>query len=265
MLQDIIDNKDTDINIGVLHFLTNRTFTYEEVAKTNNILTEKYYYIVKSYGFNDFYDLFLYVNNEDNFVSKGGDKDKSKLNKVKRKVIRNGKEIEMTIYEDPNADNQQQDKKPKDNEQQPKTTSAIGSKSTGTEEGQKVNPKRIVNTISKLGSRADHIDTSLVNISREFTSTDGELIGTAFFEETKDTIKLHGYIIKEGVTGVGIRSVIELLLLGIKKEKNIEVYDIQLPEAVQYLTMLGLTKKNDSFYMNKKDVIAFIGDLHEFL
>ncbi|AAX92335.1 virion component [Staphylococcus phage Twort] len=263
MLQNIIKSKDTDINIGVLHFLTNRTFTYEEVAKNNKQLTKDYNFIVKSYGFNDFYDMFLYINRDT--IIKGGNKDESKLNKVKRKVIRNGKEIEMTVYEDPNAGNQQQDKKPKDNEQQPKTTSAIGSKSTGTEEGQKVNPKRLSNTISKLGSNIDHIDTSLVNISREFTSTDGDLIGNALFEETEDTIKLHGYITKEDVTGVGVRSIIELLLLGIKKEKNIEVYDIQLPEAIQYLKMLGFTKKKDSFYMKKKDVLSFIGDLHEFL
>lgn len=262
MLQDIIDNKDTDINISVLHFLTNRTFTYDEVAKNNNQLTKDYNFIVKSYGFNDFYDMFLYINRDT--VIKGGNKDESKLNKVKRKVIRNGKEIEMTVYEDPNSNNNQ-DKKPTNNEEQPKASSAIGSKSQGTEEGQKVNPKRLANTLGKLKVDSSNFNTSLVNISREFTSQDGEVIGVGMFEETENTIKLHGYASKEDVTGVGIRSIVELILLGIDREKDIEVYDITLPEGVQYLKMLGFKKKEDYFYMKKKDVLNFVGDLHEFL
>lgn len=183
-------------------------------------------------------------------ITKGGDKDLSNLNKVKRKVIRNGKEVEMTIYEDGNSkDKEQQDKQPETN-----NNSAIGSSvedNGGINE--KVNPERLATSLSILknkGVNTSHLkETS--SIYKVFNNGE-DVIGIAEYNLYDKEIKLESYISSPESSGVGLRSIFELIKLGIDNEMAISIYDIQLKEAINYIDYLGFKKVKDRYLMTKK-------------
>lgn len=162
------------------------------------------------------------------------------MNKVKRKVIRNGKEVEMTIYEDGNSkDKEQQDKQPETN-----NNSAIGSSvedNGGINE--KVNPERLATSLSILknkGVNTSHLkETS--SIYKVFNNGE-DVIGIAEYNLYDKEIKLESYISSPESSGVGLRSIFELIKLGIDNEMAISIYDIQLKEAINYIDYLGFKK-----------------------
>ena len=86
-----------------------------QVLIDNDDLTEDFEHLVKMYGFESFYDLYLFAKSNDEYeqVSKAGQKEFGKLKKVKRTVIRNGRPTTMTFYEDPNKQGDKS-KQPKD-------------------------------------------------------------------------------------------------------------------------------------------------------
>ena len=100
---------------------------------------------------------------------------------------------------------------------------------------------------------------------REYTDENGDIIGISVFKEDDTTITLTGFTGAEDVTGLGIRSVMELIKLGIQKEKSIIVEWANSTEAEEFLNTLGFKKYKDVFKMSKKDVKGFVGDYGDFL
>src|SRR5699024_11851731 len=90
--------------------------------------------------FDNFFDCILYANRESEIVHKGGDKNLGRINKVKRTVIRNGKEMQMTVYEDCNKDN---DSNEKQEGKEEVSRSAVGARAISNGEEGKVNPKKV--------------------------------------------------------------------------------------------------------------------------
>lgn len=101
------------IDLKTLETITQTEFPGEEyVINLNDSLTDTFKHIVISFGFEDFYSLYLYAcSNEQEEVFKydsGKKKDFTKLNKVRRTVVRNGRRTAITFYENPKGtDNKQ--------------------------------------------------------------------------------------------------------------------------------------------------------------
>lgn len=80
------------------------------VMTYNDEFTKAHKLTLESCGYNSFYDAYLdlWLSRTEE-VSKGGEKDLSKLNATKRTVIRNGKPVEITVYtkdgEEPDKNN----------------------------------------------------------------------------------------------------------------------------------------------------------------
>lgn len=95
------------ITVDTLETLTQDDLNEEYVISLNEALTEMYKHIVVSYGFKDFHSLYLFaLSNTQEETMKAvpkGNKDFSKLNKVRRTVVRNGRRTTMTFYEDPKS------------------------------------------------------------------------------------------------------------------------------------------------------------------
>lgn len=71
----------------------------EDYAMTHNDdLTKVHKDSIEACGYETFYDAFLDLGMALEPISKGGEKDLSKLNATKRTVIRNGKPVEITVY-----------------------------------------------------------------------------------------------------------------------------------------------------------------------
>lgn len=262
-IYDIMKKYNESIDENNLYFLTGKYFSFDEVINNEEILNKKYKHLYKPNGFNNFYDMVLFCKSNTEKVTKGGDKDLSNLNKVKRKVIRNGKEVEMTIYEDGNSkDKEQQDKQPETN-----TNSAIGSSvedNGGINE--KVNPEKLATSLSILKNKG--VDTSHLketsSIYKVFNNGE-DVIGIAEYNLYDKEIKLESYISSPESSGVGLRSIFELIKLGIDNEMAISIYDIQLKEAIHYIEYLGFKKVKDRYLMSKKEVQNFLGDNDVFI
>lgn len=258
---DTITNEE--ISRGTFKLLVGRDYSLDYVAKNSDKLDVLHEHVYKSFGFENFFDCFLYVTNEPERVEKGGDKNLSRLNKVKRKVVRNGKEMEMTVYED---GNKEEDKDKKDGTKEV-SRNASGSRVISNGEEGKVNPKRVANSLSSLGSKG--ADTSHVNtnasVYKEYVDEEGEPIGITSFRATENDIILDSYASTPDSSGVGLRSIMELIKLSIKQNKNAIVYDIDLPEAIEFLKSLGFKPHNEGYILKKKDVREFLGDYSDFL
>ena len=267
IFNDIIDNieLEKELDMNFLIFSTGNYFTIDEVVSKSNYLDEEYKYVYEPLGFNNFYDLFIYCQSNTESVYKGGNKDLGNLNKVKRKVMRNGKEIEMTVYEsngeeDENMDNSKQ-------QQKDTTRSAMTARisTNGDREG-KVNTKKLSNTLNNLkkqGADTQGIDTtaSLFHTFEDATGT----MGVAIYNHEDDYIELTGYTSTPDSESVGTRSIFELIKLGIENEKEVRVYLVTLPEAIEFLEFLGFKEKEDYFVLSKKDVLDFLGDYSDFI
>lgn len=74
-----------------------------DIIDNEEYLNKSYGHIAAMYGFHNFYDLYLFAtaNDEHEAIAKAGQKEFSRLKKVKRTVIRNGRPTVMTFYEDP--------------------------------------------------------------------------------------------------------------------------------------------------------------------
>lgn len=108
------------ISVGMLEALTETKLDEYTILQKQEEFNKNYGHIAVSYGFNNFYDLYNFAVSNDEFeqVSKGGQKDLSKLKKVKRTVIRNGKQTTMTFYESGESDDVKETKKPNDTTEQ---------------------------------------------------------------------------------------------------------------------------------------------------
>lgn len=82
-----------------------------EIINKSEQLDRNYGHIAKLYGFENFYDLYQFAcsNDDSELVSKAGQKEFSKLKKVKRTVTRNGRPTVMTFYENPNKETEGSD------------------------------------------------------------------------------------------------------------------------------------------------------------
>ena len=101
---------ETPIDVSMLSSLTGYALTDEFVSKNLYWLQDNFSYLSNIYGFDKFYDMYLYAKSDSIVKATSKRKDTSKLNLVHRTVIRNGKPTELSFYEDPN----EKSKKPKD-------------------------------------------------------------------------------------------------------------------------------------------------------
>ncbi|WRW34638.1 virion structural protein [Staphylococcus phage CF5] len=262
---DKINNKE--ISKGMINLLIQKDLSLDYVSKNSDKLDKLYEHIYKSLGFNNFYDCYLYATYQPSHIEKSGENNEDNLNKVKRKVVRNGKEIELTVTKSENPEDDTKEQKQDKEIQEPKNRSALGSKIISNGEEGKVNPQKVANalySISKTGTDTSHMDAN-ASIYKEFIDEEGNTIGLVAFNVTNSDIILHSYASAEDSEGVGKRAIIELIKLSIQHEKNAIVYDIDLPEAIEFLKILGFETYKDGYILNKKDVQEFIGEFRAFI
>lgn len=92
------------ITHSVLENLTGQFLNHDYVKQENDELTKDHLKLVYALGYDSFLDLYEHVSSEPQWVAKGGDKDLSRLNQREQLVMRNGKQMRTTVYEDPDSD-----------------------------------------------------------------------------------------------------------------------------------------------------------------
>lgn len=152
------------ISLGMLENLTETKLDEYTILQNQEEFNKNFGHIASAYGFNTFYDLYNFAISNDEYetLSKGGKKDLSKLKKVKRTVVRNGKQTTMTFYES-NESDEQKDKKPTGDgeEEAPEPVQASQLTSSVMDDADKKIPLKDLKLLSKLSrSLGAELDTS---------------------------------------------------------------------------------------------------------
>lgn len=256
-----------EISKKTLEQLTEPNLTEDYVRTANKQLTQMYKHIVVSYGFEDFYSLYLYSKSYKDLVSKEGTgkKDFSKLNKVRRTVVRNGRRTTMTFYEKPQETKVPKVKQSKDNKSGAPTLSGIDAKelkiipSGELEEPITTKDLSLVKDLTKNMVQEGELD----NVVRVKMYVDEQIVPRAFQGIGVEGDYLVTYFIakNELVSGLYQRVFFETIKvamnagLGVKMEKDDS--DIQ-----QVLAETSGFKGEDNFYtVEAKELEELFGRL----
>ncbi|BCK59754.1 hypothetical protein [Staphylococcus phage vB_SauH_DELF3] len=205
-----------DIRKETFLLLIEEALTLSYVSKPSDFLDSKYDYIPKSIGVDNFMDCYLYVTRKPERIYKCTAGDISSENWVKRTVVRNGKEIEMTVYED-----NKNDAKPceRDNEEPKEPRSLKGSRVLTHGKDEKPNPKRIYSSLSTRKNKGVNSERPDGNRSlyKEFRDDSCNTIVVADVKERDSDIRFPGYVSDFECNGVGAWSIRDKISLAVRK------------------------------------------------
>lgn len=139
VVDDLVEQESSkDLSVDTLGYIVGHKLDDDYVLSNEEQLAKSFSSMVNLYGFDSFYDMYLYAKSEDEEVQKSTSKNKdtSKLQLVQRTVMRRGKPTTLSFYEDPNkAKNQNLDKdkeeKPQEAESDPTLYRFLAGKSFG--------------------------------------------------------------------------------------------------------------------------------------
>lgn len=268
ILRDLPENSITNeepVSKSFLQATTNEDLDYTKVISENKELTEKYHYLVKAYGFSTFYDLYLYADSCDSFyeqLEKGGQKDLNKLKRVTRTVMRNGKPMKTTIYED--SGGKDDGKNPLDKGATPEETpqprrakelsmSFIGDDEAGA------NPKQV----AQLAKEAKALDGTFVSDCSSFMVLQGEmgdLGGVAGYRKEGNYLYLVFYQSDDLTSGVAYKAFYQLLLRAWKQNLGAMIDATEDSTAKELFKEYGLSRTGSRYKISAKNLRTALGD-----
>jgi ketosteroid isomerase-like protein len=238
---------------------------YDTVAERNEELSKTYVHLTAAYGFNDFYDLYAYADYCDKSVeqiTKGGDKNLSSLTKKKRTVIRNGKPMEMSIYESGEDNKNELDKKKRDgssnqtsNQKVQASALQLSSKLEKGKQGDK--------QINRVSSQSESLSNKGVNVSSDYFGTlsdeMGNVRGQYSFVIQGVYLYLASFESDELTTGTGVKAFFELIKQACKDKLGVMVDDNESTLAHELFSEYGLKKKGNAYCMTYKQLVKQLG------
>ncbi|AIW03431.1 virion structural protein [Bacillus phage Moonbeam] len=253
---------NADITTDLIHKMTHVT-SLTEVIDRDEQLSKTYAGFLNLYGFNSMYDMYMYAKScEDLPSSLLKSKDYSKLVPVKRKVIRNGKETEVTVYEDPNKQGSQ----PNEGNTQAKGTPNATAHSHARElkgrlhgKGKKLDTQKIAKlkqSTANFPNKGNFNTTA--DYFLELTSEDGRVFGVVGYSIEGNYLKMDFFVSNGEINGVAARGLAELIQVAISEKKGVKVDDN--PQASTVLHQYGLEKKGSEWSADFKTLNSTFGE-----
>jgi hypothetical protein len=223
------------------HFVKSMTKVkgLEDVIARNEQLSKTYMGLLSMYGFDSMYDMFLYAKSCDlvpeELVKR---KDYSRLVPVKRKIIRNGKEQEITVYEDPDGDKENQSNdsgRDTPNAHVPHARELKG-KVHGKEE--KANTKDLAKLKQAAKGMKGGQEFQDSDYFLELKGPDGDVHGVVGYSEEEGYLVMDFYKTDGVVPGIAARGFAQLIQLALEKELGVKAPDN--PQARPVYIQFGL-------------------------
>lgn len=213
-LSDSIEENELTLNLTMLQGLTGEAnLNSEYVASNSSQLNSQFSFLAKSFGFEDFESMFLFAKGSsapfsELDVVKNGQKDFSNLNKVKQTVIRNGKPVEVTIYQkNEDSASNSLDKKERGSKNKEAPT-AISSKDLPVEVSEP--NKHVSEDVKTFLNQFYQGDTSRVGSANTETSIvrseDGTIHGVYCVERVGDYLFLADITSDDVLTDLGVKA-----------------------------------------------------------
>ncbi len=257
------------LTVAALELLTGINKLSTDLATENNEeYSERYKHLTSLYGFDDFYSLYVYAefNSPLGYTTKAGAKDYSGLNKVKRTVVRNGKPIEMDIYEkEDNQNNKDTQKEKEKSNSQSSVTPIISAQTLHTSKEDKsegTSLKRVSTGI--LSTNKDpSTQKAIAQAIKEGTylqDEEGNVRVTYLFTPEDAFLALTSLVIDSTTQGAGIRVFMELLREATTQKLGVRVPAYDNEFAKELFQTFGLTQKKDSWQVTYKDLVKSLGE-----
>lgn len=227
----------------------------DDVIERNDHLTKYYRGYLDMYGFETMYDMYIYAMSCDLVPEElRKERDYSKLVPVKRTIIRNGKEHEVTVYINPNKDENGEEnedkevKAPKGQTKAPKRRHARELKSDIVGGERATNPRDVakLKEASKQMPRGDKPFQDGSKYYLAIRGDDGEIVGVVGYSEEGQYLTMDFYRSNGQVSGVATKGFFELIRLAVEKNKGVKMED--RPEARSVFAQSGLEQHENGYW-----------------
>ncbi|AII28116.1 virion structural protein [Bacillus phage Bobb] len=230
-----------------------------EVIEREEQLNKTYQGLLSLYGFDSIYDMYLYAIASSQLESIVKRKDYSKLVPVKRKVMRNGKETEVTVYEDPNKDNKEDTDSSDSGSQGSRGGHARDHSKKVHGKDKKVDPQKVakLKQISlDMPNGKNFRDQS--DYFLEVTDEQGNTVGIVGYSSKGNYLVMDFYVSDGEVSGVAAVGFSILVRLAISEKKGVKAENN--PEAAAFYARCGLQQKGEYWEATAQELKNFYGD-----
>nr|DAI05677.1 MAG TPA: hypothetical protein [Herelleviridae sp.] len=245
-----------------LEDLAGEPLSYDYIIKNKERLDTQFEHIIKMYGFNSMYELYLYADSNDSeLLVKGGQKDLSKLKPVKRKVVRNGKVMTTTIYEDNSSGSDkgnELDSKRKETKVKTPILAVDLEKESYGEDEEELNPKKIAKLQAQTKSLGSGFSTSCS--SYLLLNENGETRGAIGFTVKGKYLELTFSIADSKVSGLQYLAFSQLLLRAWNSNLGARVAETKDEALLAMYNMYGLTKGNGYYSVSSSTLNSILGE-----
>lgn len=254
-LDESVDGlNNTEITTNFVKMIT-KVKGMEDVIERNEQLSKTYRGLLDLYGFDTLYDMYIYARSCDLLPEEL--KKSAACIPVTKTIIRNGKPLEVTVWERISKTNTVE--ADQDSNKQEKTAVRHARELKGTFVGEKetANPSNV----AKLKAVAKNLlngNNSFNDNSKYYLSLvdgDGSVAAIIGFSEKNGNLTMDFYRTNGSVSGVATRGFAEMVKLAIKQKKGVVMEDI--PQARTVFVKSGLQKEGNLWtasYDNLKDV-----------
>ena len=252
---------NANITTDFIHKMTH-VQNLTDVIDQNDKLSETYSGFLSLYGFNSMYDMYMYAKACEALpTSLTKSKDYSKLVPVKRKVMRNGKQVEVTVYEDPDKGGSQPNEGNTQAKDVPVATHAHARELKGKMHGK--DKKLDTKDIAKLKQLSTDLPKGMkFNTASDYLlkleDANGQLAGVIGYSIEDGYIRMDFYRSNGQVPGIATRGFSELIKLAMEKQKGVKVADD--PKARPALIKFGLTQEGSEWSIEYKALKTNLGE-----
>lgn len=233
----------------------------EDVIENNEVISKRFQGLLDLYGFPTVYDMYVYATQFDILpeeLKKG--KDYSKLVPVKRKVMRNGKETEITVYESPKSGGSQSNEG--NNEGRDVPNASVGHARELTSKMHSKKEKLDDRSLEKLKQKALTLPkgqkfTANSDYYLELKAPDGSVAGLLGYSTEGEFLVMDFYKTNGLVSGIAARGFAELVSLAVKEKKGVKVADN--PQARPVFAKFQLEQQGEEWSISADDLQHNLG------
>ena len=244
--EDVTGLKEAEITTDFVKLLT-KVKGIDDVIQRNDQLTKHFRGFLDMYGFESMYDMYVYAMSCETSPSElRKAKDFSKLVPVKRKIMRNGKMTEVTIWEKPDGADEEEEGSSDGEERVPTQRRRRHARELSVNvTGDKTNPKNIaeIKIAAKDMPRGNKPFQDGSTYYLAIRDEKSNIVGVIGYSEDGDYLKMDFYRSNGEVSGVAARGFFELIKLALDKGKGVKMEDD--PQARPLFVQSGLEQKDN--------------------
>lgn len=233
----------------------------EDVIERNEQLSKTYQGFLNLYGFDEMYDMYLYARSCDVFPDElfKSNADNSLVMPVQKEVIRNGKLLEVTVYEVIHKAEKPKKKTEPKKEEEIEIRHAREFRSKFTENNDTKDPSKVAKIkadTEKLKGSKPFNDKSHHYLS--LTHNNGKHVAVIGYSTQGEHMTMDFYRTNGQTSGVAARGFAELVRLAVQNQKGVKVEDH--PGARAVYTQFRLKRDGDHWSSSYDELKESLGE-----